>query len=153
MQENIREKVKELLVATKIGVSKDFSPEEKKELFDHFEQFGLSAATCRNRLFRDGWREWELKGILGCIIDYGKRSEETMPLVIEAEKLQIDDPIEAIYATIQEFYDTVNRKLDFCEYMYSQGMSTTTACSHFKNPSQLTKWEVFGMLACAAAKS
>lgn len=145
MQENIREKVKIIINTTKIGVSKDFSVEEKQELFEHFERFGLKSHTCRNRLFRDGWHEWELDGVLGCIINYGKRSQELANFASEAETFTIDDPIDSICSFIQEFYDAIDRKMDFYKYMNDLGMSCGTTVSHFKNPSNLFAWEIFGI--------
>lgn len=145
MQEKIREKVKLILNSTKIGVSKDFSVEEKQELFEHFEQFGLRAATCRNRFFRDGWHEWEHRGVIGCIVDYGKRSPDVEGLSIEAEKITLDEPFDSICNLIQSFYDALEKKSDFCDYMDALGMSRGTTVSHFNNPSQFQLWEIFGI--------
>ena len=145
MQEIIRKKVKNILDSTKIGVSKDFSPEEKKELFEHFERFSLQTATCRNRFFRDGWHEWELRGVIGCMIDYAKSHAEAAGFAVEVERFGIDDPIEPIRTIIQEFYDSIERKSDFCDYMDAVGMSRPTTVSHFNNPSQFAAWEIFGI--------
>lgn len=145
MQENIREKVKIIINTTKIGVSKDFSVEEKQEVFDHFERFGLKAPTCRNRLFRDGWHEWELMGVLGCIIDYGKRCPEVANFAIEAEKFTTDDSIDDICVFIQQFYNALEKRMDFYDYMNALGMSCGTTVSHFKNPCNLFAWEIFGI--------
>lgn len=145
MQEKIRKKVKKILESTQIGVSKDFSADEKKEMFDYFERFALQAATCRNRFFRDGWHPWELRGILGCISDYARQNAAVAGFVAEAEKYDPSDPIEPICELIQEFYDALEMKSEFCAYMEGMGMSRTTTISHFNNPTQFAKWEVFGM--------
>lgn len=145
MQENTREKVKIIIDSTKIGVSKDFSVEEKQELYEHFERFGLSAATMRNRLFRDGWHDWELKGVLGCIIEYGADHSDVEGLAIEAEKFTVDEPISSIHCFLQTFYDSLEKKMTFCEYMEAQGISRGTIVSHFNNPDYFSTWEIFGI--------
>ena len=145
MQEKIREKVKIIIDSTKIGVSKDFSVEEKQEMFEHFERFGLKSATFRNRLFRDGWHEWELKGVLGCIIDYGKRSPDVEGLAFEAEKFTVDEPIASLHSFLQTFYESLDKKMSFCDYMESNGISRGTIVSHFNNPENFQPWEIFGI--------
>ena len=86
MQTELKEKINFLIETSQIGVSKDFTAEEKKLVFDHFENFGLTPAPCRNRFFRDGWHQWELDGIIQCLIDYAEEHPEVQGFAEECRK-------------------------------------------------------------------
>lgn len=152
MQTNLTEKVKFLIETAKIGSSKDFTADEKQRVFSHFESFGLNPATCRSRFFRDGWRTWELNGIIGCIINAASHdaalSADLEPLagiVAEAESVTLDTPVSDIQDIVYRFYDELDPKVNFINYLGQLGLSDTSARQHLRNPQNFHPWELFGI--------
>lgn len=145
MQTNLKEKVKFLLNTAQIGNSKDFTAEEKQTVFAHFEPYGLQTATCRNRFFRDGWAQWELRGILGCIADFSTDRPELEAIAIEAAELPITAAVADAQDICHRFYEALSVKAHFTAYMEERGISHTSTTAHFRNPMLFQAWELFGI--------
>lgn len=145
MQVELKEKINFLIETSKIGVSKDFTAEEKQLVFAQFEPFGLTAPTCRNRFFRDGWRRWEIDGILDSIITYAETHPEVQGLAEEARKFTFDSPVSDIQTLILDFYEALETKRTFVDYMETLGFSHSSSTSHFRNPATFIPWELFGI--------
>ena len=51
----------------------DLSADEKKKIYQHFQQFEATEAWAYDRLFKEGFAAWEMRGVLGCKVDYLER--------------------------------------------------------------------------------
>ena len=145
MQTELKEKINFLIDSSKIGVSKDFTAEEKKLVFDHFESFQLTAPTCRNRFFRDGWHQWEIIGVIGCMLEYSNDHPEVHGLAEEARKLTLQTDVDEIQELVSAYYESLEVKKSFVDYMESLGLSHSSCVSHFRNPQSFLPWELFGI--------
>ena len=54
----------------------DLSADEKRQLYQHFISFGATEGFAYDRLFKEGFLPWEMRGILGCRIDFLHRMKE-----------------------------------------------------------------------------
>lgn len=107
------------------STSADFTPREKKKLFAFFGMYGMTKGTLHNRFFRDGFKEWEIKGVELCIKEY-------------CSKAGVEPP-----DRMEDFFKTCDRKT-FVSYMSLQGMSRPTVYKRFD--AWLFKvWEVKGI--------
>lgn len=48
----------------------DLTADEKRQLYQHFIAFGATEGFAYDRLFKEGFQPWEMRGILGCRIDF-----------------------------------------------------------------------------------
>lgn len=151
MQTELKEKINFLIETSQIGVSKDFTAEEKKLVFDHFEQFGLTTATCRNRFFRDGWHQWELDGIIQCLIDYADEHPEVQGFAEECRKFTLESDVTDIQSIASAYYSAIGVKRHFLDFMEARGFSHTSCVSHFNNTVLFYPWELHGIKRIFAA--
>ena len=54
----------------------DLTADEKRQLYQHFISFGATEGFAYDRLFKEGFLPWEMRGILGCRIDFLHRMKE-----------------------------------------------------------------------------
>ena len=54
----------------------DGGADEKRQLYQHFISFGATEGFAYDRLFKEGFLPWEMRGILGCRIDFLHRMKE-----------------------------------------------------------------------------
>lgn len=114
--ETSHDKFKIMLTCGTPATSSSFSAREKEELYTLLCARGMTRGTAYNRLFRDGFRAWELRGVDGLIRDYV--AEHRLPL--------------AYLANPMKFYVNLPVKAPFVRYMKERGMSRFTCSTRFR---------------------
>lgn len=110
------DKFKIMLQCGTPATSSDFSAREKEDLYVALCAKGMTRSTAYNRLFRDGFRAWELRGVDRLIRDYV--AERRLPLAYLA------DPT--------KFYVHLPVKAPFVRYLKERGMSRFTCGTRFR---------------------
>lgn len=122
------EKFNNILNGNGIATSSDFSADEKRFMFSVMEKYGMSVVTANYRFFRDGFSEWEMKGIRALIEEF-----------VEDEGINID-----FEDRIPSFYHSLPRKETFKDFMEKQGMCRKTAVVRFSQDN-FKPWELIGV--------
>ena len=117
-----------LLNSRGCATSTAFSAREKDYMYMIMEQHEMSKGTAYNRLFRDGFKEWEILGI-----------EKVMMMYAETNNIP-----DSIFDNTRKYFDNLERKVDFKNYMNGLGMGVNTVTSHFSECS-FKKWEMVGI--------
>lgn len=117
-----------LLNGSGCATSSDFTPEDKRRIFNVMSSKGMSDGTAYNRFFRDGFSMWELKGIRQVITNYVKNNT-------------LD---ESLLQDFQTFYKNLTDKTAFKQHMNSLGMGLNTTIYRF-NGFNFRQWELDGM--------
>ena len=109
-----------------------FSLSEKKEIYDVFSSHGMTYSRVYNRFFRvgygSGFDQWEILGIKNLVHNYEKENG----LSLSAEN---DFPT---------FYDRLDSKQNFWDYMSKYGMGKNSTIYRFKNWN-FQEWELLGI--------
>ena len=121
---------KNLLKGNTRVTSEAFTAVEKKKIYDVMLEKGMSGSTAYNRFFKDGFDAWEIKGIKSVLKEYISFSGE--PINIEDE------------SDMRSFYDSLERKAPFKQYMQEMGMCATIVIARFKG-FNFKPWELEGM--------
>lgn len=108
--------------------SSAFSAEEKSQMFARLMLRGCPQSTAYARLFRDGFEEWQLVGVLRLIEEYCASRSLSVPPVLT-----------------RDFYHSLPSRTDFKEFMTTKGMCGTTCATRFKNPD-FKHWELEGVM-------
>lgn len=117
-----------LLNGSGCATSSDFLPEDKRTIFNVMSSKGMSDGTAYNRFFRDGFSQWELRGIRQVITDY-----------VKANSLD-----ESLLDNLPGFYKSLADKTAFKQYMNGLGLGFNTTIYRF-NGFNFRKWEMDGM--------
>lgn len=117
-----------LLNSRGCATSTAFSAKEKDYMYMIMEQHEMSRGTAYNRLFRDGFKEWEVLGI-----------EKVMMMYAET-----NDIPNSVFNDTKKFFANLETKVTFKNYMNGLGMGINTVTSHFTEGS-FKKWEMIGI--------
>ena len=93
----------------------DLSADEKKKIYQHFQQFEATEAWAYDRLFKEGFAAWEMRGVLGCKVDYLERlkNEGVKWEIREAEGAEaVENQIEPDLFHFRLYYQIIYRTND-----------------------------------------
>ena len=107
--------------------SSDFSAEEKAHIINSLVAEGCTKSTAYVRLFRDGFVQWQLDGIVNTVREYASQNN-----------LSLAEPLDA------EFYSTLPSREKFKEFMKSRGMCWGTTIQRFTEWN-FKPWELKGV--------
>jgi len=107
------------------ATSDDFSPEDKRRIYETMQEKGMSDGTAYNRFFRDGFDKWELRGIRRIIDQF-------------AYENQLD------FDSYETFYKHLANKSLFKQRMKEFGMGNTTVICRFSG-FNFKPWEMEGI--------
>ena len=112
----------------------ELTTDQRKALFEHMDEYGMSRSTAYNRIFRQGFgsgfEQWELHGVLNVVQDFCK--EKGIPAPTDAE-------LPTWYLEQLEGY-----RAAFCDYVQPLGISKVTCLYRFKNWN-FKPWELIGV--------
>lgn len=87
----------------------DLTADEKRQLYQHFIAFGATEGFAYDRLFKEGFQPWEMRGILGCRIDFLHRIKNEgvnweIRETTDEDLKAVDKPADTLVSEIELFH-------------------------------------------------
>lgn len=127
-----KKRFENLLLPGKNTLISELSEEERKKVYEVFGSHGMTTSRIYLRIFRTGYgsgfSEWEIRGINRIVRDY-------------AEEYGMDISSMSDFSC---FYEKIEGKQKFWDYMNRLGMGKNSAIYRFKNWN-FQDWELVGV--------
>lgn len=142
---------KKVLEGHEFLTASELTPQEKEILYDEMIKNGSTRAFAYDRFFKEGFKEWELKGIFNIKIEF---MENNLSEIFKST--EIDNVIEtkSYYEYIHpgDFYKLIGKvrglKNKFKAYMKELGMCEATVIKRFgHDDDQWKRYEIVGVRA------
>ena len=101
---------------------KEYSIETRKQMITELTSYGMPLSKIYNRLFHKGFKAWERRGVVSCVLEY-----------MEYKNLDIIPQDSAnSWQQLRYFYSQLPSKMDFLYFMREKGLDMGVTIRHFK---------------------
>lgn len=124
----------------------ELTPKEKEILYDEMIKNGSTRAFAYDRFFKEGFKEWELKGIMMIKAEFFEKYRYELDPITKPEKVW------HVIVNPGEFYQFIGKvrglKNKFKAYMKELGMCEATVIKRFGHEEdQWKRYEIVGVRA------